>query len=291
MLHDENEHLIEDDEQNSFLYWGPPISQEWKSLNIDQKTMGISNVPCKPSGIAIILKEPGKAEDDDVTEMFPKKGGIGKAGYKAPYDSLNVAYNHEWWTCLGDEEKKSTHIKNCCCKSDKIRSYKGRCTRYRNYFRKLCSLVLSTIDASSDDSAFLANIYLANICYPPEPGEVGFTKASPSYRNMDETEKVARFLSLIDWMKKNSVEKYEANIGEELEYVFVQKDLYELLQKHFNIRESASYPYISYSDGDQCAFYFERLGIWIISTHHPLARRKLSLETSEQNIKNTKSKN
>lgn len=74
MLHDENEHLMENDQQNSFLYWGPPISQEWKSLNIDQKTMGISNVPCKPSGIAIILKEPGKA-GDDVTEMFPKKGG------------------------------------------------------------------------------------------------------------------------------------------------------------------------------------------------------------------------
>ena len=290
MLHDENEHLMEDDQQNSFLYWGPPISQEWKSLNIDQKTMGISNIPCKPSGIAIILKEPGKAEDDDVTEMFPKKGGIGKAGYKAPYDSLNVAYNHEWWTCLGDEEKKNTHIKYCC-KGDQIRSYKGRCTRYRNYFRKLCSLVLSTIDVASDDSAFLANIYLANICYPSEPGTVGFTNASSFYRNMDETEKVARFLSLIDWMKNNSVEKHEANIGEELEYVFVQKDLYELLQKHFNIRESASYPYISYSDGDQYAFYFERLGIWIISTYHPLARRKLSLETSEQNIKNTKSKN
>lgn len=120
---------------------------------------------------------------------------------------------------------------------------------------------------------------------------MGFTKASPSYRNMDETEKVARFLSLIDWMKNNSVEKHKASIGEELEYVFVQKDLYELLQKHFNIQESASYPYISYSDGDQYAFYFERLGIWIISTYHPLARRKLSLETSEQNIKNTKSKN
>ena len=290
MLHDENEHLMEDDQQNSFLYWGPPISQEWKSLNIDQKTMGISNVPCKPSGIAIILKEPGKAKDDDVTKMFPKKGGIGKAGYKAPYDSLNVAYNHEWWTCLGDEKKKSTHRENCC-EGNQIRSYKGRCTRYRNYFRKLCSLVLSTIDASSDDSAFLANIYLANICYPSEPGTVGFTNASSFYRNMDETEKVARFLSLIDWMKNNSVEKYEANIGEELKYVFVQKDLYELLLKHFNIRESASYPYISYSDGDQYAFYFERLGIWIISTYHPLARRKLSLETSEQNIKNTKSKN
>lgn len=79
MLHDENEHLMEDDQQNSFLYWGPPISQEWKSLNIDQKTMGISNIPCKPSGIAIILKEPGKAEDDDVTEMFPKKGGHRKS--------------------------------------------------------------------------------------------------------------------------------------------------------------------------------------------------------------------
>lgn len=120
---------------------------------------------------------------------------------------------------------------------------------------------------------------------------MGFTNASSFYRNMDETEKVARFLSLIDWMKNNSVEKHEANIGEELEYVFVQKDLYELLQKHFYIRESASYPYISYSDGDQYAFYFEKLGIWIISTYHPLARRKLSLETSEQNIKNTKSKN
>lgn len=78
MLHDENEHLMENDQQNSFLYWGPPISQEWKSLNIDQKTMGISNVPCKPSGIAIILKEPGKA-GDDVTEMFPKKGGHRKS--------------------------------------------------------------------------------------------------------------------------------------------------------------------------------------------------------------------
>lgn len=290
MLHDENEHLIEDDEQNSFLYWGPPISQEWKSLNIDQKTMGISNVPCKPSGIAIILKEPGNAKGDKVTKMFPKNGGIGKAGYEAPYESLNVAYNHEWWTCLGDEEKKSTHIKNCC-DGDKNGRYKGRCTLYRNYFRKLCSLVLSTIDAASDDSAFLANIYLANIYYPSEPSTVGFTNASPSYRNMDETEKVARFLSLIDWMKNNSVEKHEANIGEELEYVFVQKDLYELLQKHFNIRESSSYPYISYSNGDQYAFYFERLGIWIISTYHPLARRKLSLEASEQNIKNIKSKN
>ena len=290
MLNDENEHLMEDDQQNSFLYWGPPISQEWKSLNIDQKTMGISNVPCKPSGIAIILKEPGKAEGDDVSEMFPKKGGIGKAGYKAPYDSLNVAYNHEWWTCLGDEEKKSTHINNCF-ENDKIRSsYKGRCTRYRNYFRKLCSLV-SDVDATSKDLTFIADVYLANLRYPPKPGAVGFTNASSFYRNMDETEKVARFLSLIDWMKNNSVEKHEANIGEELEYVFVQKDLYELLQKHFNIRESASYPYISYSDGDQYAFYFERLGIWIISTYHPLARRKLSLETSEQNIKNIKSKN
>lgn len=290
MLHDENEHLIEDDQQNSFLYWGPPISQEWKSLNIDQKTMGISNVPCKPSGIAIILKELGNAKGDKVTKMFPKNGGIGKAGYEAPYESLNVAYNHEWWTCLGDEEKKSTHIKNCC-DGDKNGRYKGRCTLYRNYFRKLCSLVLSTIDAASDDSAFLANIYLANIYYPSEPSTVGFTNASPSYRNMDETEKVARFLSLIDWMKNNSVKKHEANIGEELEYVFVQKDLYELLQKHFNIRESSSYPYISYSNGDQYAFYFERLGIWIISTYHPLARRKLSLEASEQNIKNIKSKN
>ena len=252
--------------------------------------MGISNVPCKPSGIAIILKEPGNAKGDKVTKMFPKNGGIGKAGYEAPYESLNVAYNHEWWTCLGDEEKKSTHIKNCC-DGDKNGRYKGRCTLYRNYFRKLCSLVLSTIDAASDDSAFLANIYLANIYYPSEPSTVGFTNASPSYRNMDETEKVARFLSLIDWMKNNSVEKHEANIGEELEYVFVQKDLYELLQKHFNIRESSSYPYISYSNGDQYAFYFERLGIWIISTYHPLARRKLSLEASEQNIKNIKSKN
>lgn len=117
-----------------------------ESSGVDPKTMGISNIPGEPAGVAIILKEPGKADADDVTKMFPKDGNIGEAGYEAPRESHNVAYNHEWWTCLCDEERKKRHIE-VCCKNGRDGGYKGRCARYGNHFRNLCSLVSPAIDA------------------------------------------------------------------------------------------------------------------------------------------------
>lgn len=286
MLHDENEHLMEDDQQNSFLYWGPPISQEWKSLNIDQKTMGISNVPCKPSGIAIILKEPGKAKGDNVTKMFPEKGGIGKAGYEAPYDSLNVAYNHEWWTCLGDEKKKSTHRDNCCESDTDKDKYDKNCKQYRDYFRNICSLISSDVDSTSKDLTFITNIYLANLYYPPTHEVTGSSTVSDKYKKIKGTDKVTRFLSLMNWMKKDSVKK-----NNELKYVFVQKDLYELLQSkkcQKGLQASESYPCIAYKNGNQNAFYSKKLGMWIISTYHPIQwdpKYQLNRPESQKNIK------
>ena len=110
----ENDRLVKDDRGNSFLYWWPPAGREGEASDVDLKTMGISHVPGEPAGIAIILKEPGKAGADDVTRMFPEDGSIGEAGYGVPYDSLNVVYNHEWWTCLCDEVRKKRHIEVCC---------------------------------------------------------------------------------------------------------------------------------------------------------------------------------
>lgn len=177
----ENDRLVKDDRGNSFLYWWPPAGREGEASDVDLKTMGISHVSSEPAGIAIILKEPGKAGADDVTRMFPEDGSIGEAGYGVPYDSLNVAYNHEWWTCLCDEARKKRHIE-VCCKDGRDGGYKGRCARYRNHFRSLCSLVSPAVDVFSDDDAFLEHVFLANLRYPSESGAVGFSLESSCYK-------------------------------------------------------------------------------------------------------------
>lgn len=284
----ENDRLVKDDRGNSFLYWWPPAGREGEASDVDLKTMGISHVPGEPAGIAIILKEPGKAGADDVTRMFPEDGSIGEAGYGVPYDSLNVAYNHEWWTCLCDEARKKRHIE-VCCKDGRDGGYKGRCARYGNHFRSLCSLVSPAVDVFSDDDAFLEHVFLANLRYPSEPGAVGFSLESSCYKKMNETEKADRFLGLVRWMKDYSRDKHKVGAGKELGYVFVQADLYEGLVGHFGIPESRSRGCVAYANKIHGAFYLEEFDVWVIGDYHPLARHRLDLKKSRENFEAMKS--
>ena len=284
----ENDRLVKDDRGNSFLYWWPPAGREGEASDVDLKTMGISHVPGEPAGIAIILKEPGKAGADDVTRMFPEDGSIGEAGYGVPYDSLNVAYNHEWWTCLCDEARKKRHIE-VCCKDGRDGGYKGRCARYGNHFRSLCSLVSPAVDVFSDDDAFLERVFLANLRYPSESGAVGFSLESSCYKKMNETEKADRFLGLVRWMKDYSRDKHKVGAGKELGYVFVQADLYEGLVGHFGIPESRSRGCVAYANKIHGAFYLEEFDVWVIGDYHPLARHRLDLEKSWENFEAMKS--
>lgn len=288
MSRSENDRLVKDDRGNSFLYWGPSVGREGESSGVDPKTMGISNIPGEPAGVAIILKEPGKADADDVTKMFPKDGNIGEAGYEAPRESHNVAYNHEWWTCLCDEGKKKRHIE-VCCKNGRDGGYKGRCARYRNHFRNLCSLVSPAVYASSDDDAFLEHVFLANLRYPSEPGAVGFSLESSCYKKMSEAEKADRFLGLVRWMRDYSRGKCEVGAGKELEYVFVQADLYEGLMGHLGIPENRSRECVAYVNKTHGAFYLEEFDVWVIGDYHPLARCRLDLEKSRENFEAMKS--
>lgn len=290
----QNGWLVEDDRGDSFLYWGPK-NREGKTPSIDPETMGITNIPHKPAGIAIILKEPGKLTGDDVTKMFPENGSIGEAGYGAPYDSLNVAYNHEWWTCLGDEEKRKNHAK-ICCKEGKSGHYQGNCTRYRKHLQSLCSLVFSTVEAANSDLTFLANIYFANLRYPSELGKVGFSKESSDYKNMSMDEKGARFMSLMDWMKNDSVKKHGDDNGEELKYAFVHYKLFAGLLEYLRIAEKESFSCLTYYQNNHevqkvhQAFYLEDPNILILSIYHPQSRYKLDLNKSQKNIEYIRNK-
>lgn len=278
--------LVKDDRGDAFLYWEPSLPAD--AGEIDQKTMGISNVPQTPMGIAFILKEPGKAGGkaaDDVTRMFPRDGSAGEAGYGAPFDSLNVAYNHDWWTCIRDEGRRKRHVNACCTESGASR-YRGRCTTYRNYFLGLCRLV-SSADRSipcPDGPSSLRGIYYANPYYPSEPSAVGSTSESAESSGMDGTERAARVLGLIRWMRRDSEEKREAG-GVALRYVFLHKVAYDALRE--SLGQPGDLPCLVYiRRGKQKllrAFWLEDLGVWVISCYHPQGSH-YGISLSEGNV-------